>query len=261
MSIMPGITVNGVHITDDQINAEVQYHPAESLSEAKYCAMQALVIKELLLQRAIDLGIYKLDDPHRDADAVIQDVLQREISVPSPDDETCRRYYDQNRARFFTSPLLEVSHILFLAPPDDERSYAAAEALAKRVIQELCNNPEQFADMAKKYSKCSSAAEGGHLGQITKGQTMPAFEQALMRMKEGQISESPVASEVGYHIIKVHRRLEGEQLPYDAVKSWVAEFIEKQSWDRAFSQYIQLLAGVAKISGFRLRQADTPLVQ
>jgi peptidyl-prolyl cis-trans isomerase C len=53
----PGITVNGVKITIEQINSEVQYHPAPSLPDAKYQAMQALVIRELLIQQAIKLGL------------------------------------------------------------------------------------------------------------------------------------------------------------------------------------------------------------
>ena len=53
----PGITVNGFKITPDQISAEVQYHPAADLPEAKYQAMQALVIRELLIQRAASLGL------------------------------------------------------------------------------------------------------------------------------------------------------------------------------------------------------------
>lgn len=55
-TLAPGITVNGIKITPDEINAEVQYHPAESLFSAKYEAMRALVIRELLLQRAAGLG-------------------------------------------------------------------------------------------------------------------------------------------------------------------------------------------------------------
>ena len=47
----PGIEVNGIHITPEKINAEVQYHPAPSLQEARHAAMQALVIRELLLQQ------------------------------------------------------------------------------------------------------------------------------------------------------------------------------------------------------------------
>lgn len=51
------------------------------------------------------------------------------------------------------------------------------------------------------------------------------------------------------------------QLPYEAVQDWIADYLKNQSWQRAVSQYIQILAGDAKISGFRLKAADTPLVQ
>jgi peptidyl-prolyl cis-trans isomerase C len=261
MSLIPGIKVNGVHITADQIGAEVQYHPAESLSEARHGAMQALVIKELLLQRAIDLGIYDVTDIGRDTDSVIEEVLEAEIKVPELDNESCFRYYTNNKTKFMTSPLFQVSHILFLAPPEHKEAYDAARQEAERTIEILRAHPEQFADIAKRVSKCSSASSGGQLGQITKGQTMPDFERALLKMEQGELYAVPVASEVGYHIIKVHHRVDGEQLPYDSVKSRISEFLEEQSWNRAFSQYIQLLAGKADISGFRLKQTDDPLVQ
>lgn len=50
VSLAPGIVVNGVKISPEQINFEVQYHPAATLEDARYAAMKALVIRELLLQ-------------------------------------------------------------------------------------------------------------------------------------------------------------------------------------------------------------------
>ncbi|MEM7071272.1 MAG: peptidylprolyl isomerase [Pseudomonadota bacterium] len=118
-----------------------------------------------------------------------------------------------------------------------------------------------FSEVAQRESACSSAKTGGHLGQITKGQTTPAFETALLKMREGEISKTPLASEFGYHLIKIHKRLEGQPLPFETVSDWIADHIEKQSWQRAFNQYVQLLAGQAKIIGFNLKRANTPLVQ
>ena len=86
------ITVNGVAITPEQINAEVQYHPAPALLEAKYQAMQALVVRELLAQRAAGLGLVEGDF----SDAVIDRLLQQEIEVPEPTAEETRRYYRNN---------------------------------------------------------------------------------------------------------------------------------------------------------------------
>jgi hypothetical protein len=55
--LAPGIVVNGVKISPEQINFEVQYHPAVTLEDARYAAMKALVIRELLLQRAAEIGV------------------------------------------------------------------------------------------------------------------------------------------------------------------------------------------------------------
>ena len=260
-NIVPGVDVNGIKITPEQIGAEVQYHPAKTLPDAKYQAMQALVIRELLIQKAASLGFFAREEIAKNPDQIIDDLLASEISVPDPDEQTCRRYYENNKNRFYTSPLFEVSHILYLAPPEDDDARAKAKTKAEGALVRIKTQPKLFESIAKEESGCSSAKDGGSLGQISKSQTLPAFESALMGMREGEISAEPVATEVGYHIIKVRERAEGKQLPFESVRDWVADFLKSQSWQRAFSQYVQILAGEAKISGFRLKQADTPLVQ
>lgn len=195
------------------------------------------------------------------SDAIIDQLLKSELKVPDPSPEECERYYKNNSAKFYTSPLFEVSHILYLAPPDDEEARLVAKGKAEQALKSILENPENFKKIAMAESACSSAKQGGHLGQISKGQTMPAFEAALTKMKAGDISAIPVASEVGYHIIQLHEYAEGNLLPYEAVADWIAQSLKEQSWRRALSQYIQILAGKAEISGFRLRAADNPLVQ
>ncbi len=261
-SLAPGIEVNGIKITPDEINAEVQYHPAASLVEAKVEAMQALVIRELLLQRAAELGLCDRENAVKNSDSIIDDLLDREVITPEPDEDTCARYYENNKKKFITSPLFDVAHILYLAPPEDGDLRTEAKKKAIETIKTLQKNPEAFEDLARLHSACSSAKEGGRLGQISKGQTMPGFETALFSMKEGEISQKPVQTEVGYHVIKVFRHAEGKQLPFDAVREWIKNSLQTQSHNRAFCQYVQLLAGRAKISGFRLMgETSTPLVQ
>ena len=260
-NIVPGVNVNGIKITPEQIGAEVQYHPAKTLPDAKYQAMQALVIRELLIQKAATLGLCSGEESVRKPDLIIDDLLAKEISIPDPDEETCKRYYENNKRRFYTSPLFEVSHILYLAPPGDDEAHTRAKERAERALSLLKDTPGMFENIAKEESGCSSAKDGGRLGQISKGQTLPAFEAALMSMKEGEVSAYPVATQVGYHVIKVHKSAEGKLLPFESVKDWIADFLKTQSWQRAFSQYIQILAGEADIKGFRLKKADTPLVQ
>ena len=260
MIIAPGITVNGVKITPEQINAEVQYHPAESLFGAKYEAMQSLVIKELLRQRAVELGLCE-GEIFENPDALFETLFEKEINIPDADEDTCRRFYEANTKKFFTSPLFEAAHILYLALSKDEEMCYESLKKAQDALVRIQKDPEKFEDIAKSESACSSAKMGGHLGQVTKGQTTPVFEKALFNMQEGELSTAPLKSEFGYHIIKVYKRLEGKQLPFEAVKERIADDLRRQSWQRAFSQYIQLIAGQAKISGFKLKASDSPLVQ
>ena len=257
----PGITVNGIKITPKQINTEVQYHPAESFSGAKYEAMQALVVRELLIQRAVNLKLCNHDTAIKNPDEILETLLEKEITVPDADEKTCRRFYENNKEQFVTAPLFEASHILYPAPPSDKEAGKVALKKAQGALKRIQKDPNRFDMIAKTESACSSAKMGGHLGQITKGQTTPVFEAALLDMQEGDISKQPLASEFGYHLIKVHKRLEGKELPFNAVHEWIADSLKRQSWQRAFSQYVQLLAGKAKISGFQLKQTDMPLVQ
>lgn len=262
--IAPGIEVNGIKISIDDINSEVQYHPAESLAIAKYEAMKALVIKEVLIQRAVEMGLCARDEAVKNPDSVIDQLLEREVTVPMADGQTCERYYENNRKKFFTSPLFEVSHILYMAPPEEQEARMTALKRAQSALARLRKAPDAqdiFESIAKEESACSSAKDGGRLGQISRGQTMPAFEAALFQMTEGEISKEPVPTEVGYHIIKVHKRVDGKQLPYENVTGWIAQDLHEKSWNRAFNQYIQLLLGRCKISGFRLEGSQNPLVQ
>ena len=258
------VAVNGVAITPEQINAEVQYHPAENLQTAKYQAVQSLVIRELLIQRAVALGLCEYDEATKSVettDNILEILFDAEIKTPDADAETCKHFYENNKKQFYTSPLFEASHILYLAPEDDADAQKLALQKAEHALAEIIKNPSGFSAIAKAESACSSSKNGGRLEQITKGQTTQAFEKALFNMQEGDISKQPVASPFGYHLIKVDKRLDGKQLPFEAVHETIEEHLEHQSWQRAFSQYLQLLAGQAKISGFHLKAADSPLVQ
>ncbi len=96
------VTVNGVNITSEEIDFEVQYHPAESLFSAKYEATQALVIKELLFQRAVDLNLCERDSfkDLDNLDSVLESLFEQEIIVPDADEETCQRFYNNNQISF-----------------------------------------------------------------------------------------------------------------------------------------------------------------
>ncbi|MBI1203257.1 MAG: peptidylprolyl isomerase [Rhodopseudomonas sp.] len=254
------ISVNGVSIARDVIVREIQHHPAERPAAAWFEAARALVVRELLLQRAAALELTPeplTEDGRRETDneALMRAVIEREIAVPEPDEATCRRYYDNNKARFRSPDIYEASHILFAALPADQAAYAQALAIAEGVLAALIERPESFATMARAYSRCSSAAHGGNLGQITTGQTTPEFERALVALEPGQLCEAPVETRYGFHIIRLERKHDGETLPYEAVAGRIADYLRDSVAHRAQAQYIARLVSAARIEGIELAGA------
>jgi len=256
------VSVNGISIARDAIVREMQHHSAPKPVAAWQQAARALVIRELLLQEARRLGVVPQpasDDSGRretDDEAMIRGLVDREVTVPEPDDETCRRYYDRNSARFRSRDIYEATHILFAALPTDCDAYSRAQADAAGILSALNERPESFATMAQTYSCCPSAAQGGNLGQITAGQTTPEFEQALMALSPGQLCETPVATRYGFHIIRLDRKHEGRILPYEVVAEHIADYLRESVRRRADSQYLARLVTVARIEGIELAGAD-----
>jgi peptidyl-prolyl cis-trans isomerase C len=256
------VSVNGVSIARDAIAREMQQHAAAKPIAAWQQAARALVIRELLLQRAHHLGIAPQpigDDEGRretDEESLIRIVIEREVVVPEPDDETCRRYYARNIARFRSPDIYEAAHILFASSPADAQAHARAREEAVAVLAALREHPERFAALAQAHSRCSSAAQGGNLGQITTGQTTPEFEQALMALTPGELCSEPVATRYGFHIIRLDRKHAGQVLPYEAVAARIADYLSESVRRRADAQYVARLVSAAQISGIELSNAD-----
>lgn len=257
------VSVNGVIIPEADILMEAQNHPAPSPAAARGAAAQALVVRELLLERARALGLDAPEEPDgagesRD-EALVRAVLEREVIVPSPTPEECRRFYDVHGDRFRSPDIFEASHILLSAHPEDKPAYTEASERAEGIAEELRAAPEKFATMAEMCSACPSASQGGNLGQITPGQTVPEFEDALADIGEGGIGV--VRTRYGVHVVHVARVVTGEQMPFDMVHERIADYLADAVFHRAVHQYISLLAGQAEIEGVTVTQATSPLVQ
>lgn len=252
------ITVNGMTIPRDAIARETQNHPAAKPVEAWLAAARALVVGELLRQEAARLAISPQpitdDDGRRETDdeARIRQLIEQEVRTPEPDESTCRRIYDTQSARFRSSDIYAVRHILFLARPGDQPARQAALTKAQEAIATLAAAPERFHDVALANSACPSREQGGALGQIVKGQTVPEFEAALATAPLGRIAPEPVETRYGFHVVLVDDRLEGKQLPFDVVRHKIENWLIDRARHIAIRQYITMLAGRAEIVGVDL---------
>lgn len=261
------ISVGGVEISPTDIAAEAQNHPASSHEEAWTRAAEALVIRRLLLDQADKLGIEATDlmaaDGHRLApdDARIELLLEQEVSTPTADDATAKRFYDQHQERFSSPTIVEAEHILFAASPDDEFAYSLAVGDARSVIRKLQAEPSLFGKLAREFSACPSKEHDGNLGQIGPGQTVEPFERALFALGEGELCADPVKSRFGIHVIRAGRRVDGQTLPFEAVRQKIADYLEEASFRKAVSQYLTILASETEVRGVSFDMADGPLVQ
>lgn len=264
---MNDITVNGTAITTAAIAEEAQHHPSRDWATAERAAAEALVVRELLLQEAGREGIAPI--PFADTngrreteeEAMIRALVRGAVTVPEVDEESLRRFYDNNRRKFRSPDLFEAAHILYPAQPDDEDAVAAATARAEAAIALLQSEPARFADLARSESACPSASNGGNLGQVSRGQTVPEFETFLCNLEEGQLCPVPVKTRYGAHVLRLDRRIGGRELPFATVRERIADYLQEATWRRAVAQYIGLLAGAAAIEGIEVNGFDTPLVQ
>lgn len=256
------VSVNGIVIARDAIAHEIQNHPAPKPAIAWQAAARALVIRELLLQEAARIGLQarpQTDEAGRretDEEALLRQLTEMEIVTPEPDETVCRRYYQNNIGRFRTPDLYEASHILISARSDDAEAFAEAGRRAESILAELKLHPELFADLARVHSSCPSGKQGGNLGQLTAGQTTPEFEEALVRLAPGTMTDAPVASRYGFHIVRLERKIEGRVLPYELVAERIASYLKERVRRRATAQYIARLVSRAKITGIEIEGAD-----
>lgn len=261
------VTINGVAISSADIARETQHHSSADPDQAWEMATRALAIRELLSQEADRLGIVAqpiADEEGRletEQEARYRQLVEQELVVPSADEQACRRYYERNIRRFRTPDLCEAAHILLAAAPGDQAARAQARETAGALIGALRVRPEDFAVMAGQHSACPSATQGGNLGQLSPGQTVPEFDAALRTMLPGTIHAEPVESRYGFHVVRLDRRIEGRELPFEMVRARIAEYLDESVRRRALQQYVSVLAGRAVVTGVDLAPAAGPLVQ
>jgi len=261
------VRVNGAVIPREAIAREAQHHPAATPAAAFAQAARALVIRQLLIDEArrLELAPHPLDDGdgrrETDEEALMRQVVDREVRLPQTDEATCRRYFEQNRRKFRSPDIFEAAHILFAAAPGDRAARAKARGDAIAAIEALRGEPDRFSELARAHSACASAQQGGNLGQITRGATPREFDAAMAVLAPGETSQAPVETRYGFHVIRLQRRVEGADLPYEAVRDKISAFLADAVERRALAQYVAILAGRADISGVDFGAAQSPLVQ
>jgi peptidyl-prolyl cis-trans isomerase D len=140
--------------------------------------------------------------------------LEQLATQVAPTDADLHKMYDENRANYVLEERRRARHILIPVNGDDD---AGARKQAESVLAEA-KAGKDFAELAKKYSKDSTAADGGELGFVQRKDFPGPFGDTLFGMKVGDIA-GPVKSQFGYHLIKLEEIQAGEAKPFDEVRA------------------------------------------
>lgn len=153
-------------------------------------------------------------------------------------DEELKAYYDENKAQFTRGASVSASHIL--VDSEDKAKEIQARIEAKEV---------SFEDAARENSTCPSGQNGGALGEFTKGQMVPEFDEAVFSMEVGEL-RGPVKTQFGYHIIKLTAKNEPSEMSFDEVKGQIKSMLLQEKRQKAYESKINQLKIVYPIDKF-----------
>jgi peptidyl-prolyl cis-trans isomerase C len=228
--------VRNIAVTDTDVDSQIGKIRQQFKTEDEF--------KTALSQRALTL-----DDVKTEArtEILVNKTLEAEIlpkvAVAQADLDA---YYKANPDQFKAPEQVRASHILIpinssMTEVQKTEARTTAEGILKRV-----KAGEDFAALAKQYSKDGSAASGGDLNYFERGKMVPAFEQAAFSLKPGDISPV-VETPFGFHIIKVTDRKEQRTVPLAEVSDRLSDFLKQRKQQELTQAFIQSLHQKYKI--------------
>ncbi len=261
--LFPDVVVNGETISSAAIAAEAQNHeaPRGKPGIAWRKAANALVVRALLLQestrRSLTIDQQELAPGKVETmdEAAIRTLLEEAVSAAPPTEDAIRAEWNRDPSRFRAPTLWELSHILIACDPRDEAACKLAGDQITQLAKTDLSDHRSFARAARDNSDCPSRSQGGSLGQIGPGDTVPEFEAALAGLAEGDVTPAPVLTRHGWHLIRVDAIAEGAVLPFEAVRPKIGEALEKAAWTQGVRDFVNALVADATISGITVGQA------
>ncbi len=214
------ITEADIQIALQDLSQQFQRVPAE---QQRAAALSALIEIKLVAAKAKEEGL--ADDPDfkkRVAflrDRALHEEFVRTKVAETITDEEIRSRYDKEVAA--TPPQNEVHARHILVKTEEE---------AKEIIKQL-NDGADFAELANEKSEDrGGGGNGGDLGFFGPGQMVPEFEKAAFTLDVGAITQEPVKSQFGYHVIKVEDKRVQQPPAFDQVKEQMRSVVMRERY-------------------------------
>ena len=231
--------VGGMPITEEEVNDFLMNLGPRGQSynnpEGRRAVLNQLIGNKLLLLDA-KRNLFETEPAFKAELARVKDSLlasyaaDKVISAVKVSDKDAEDYYNQNKEKFLAEEAVNASHILV----DSEEK--ALEILAKINAGEI-----SFEDAARESSSCPSKANGGNLGDFGKGQMVPEFDKAVFAMEVGEISQTPVKTQFGYHLIKLNDKKAAEVMPFAEIAPEIKDALLAEKQRAAYESKINQL--------------------
>jgi peptidyl-prolyl cis-trans isomerase C len=221
--------VRGITVTPQEVSERVTQIKGQFPSEAEF--------QKALTQRHTTLAQLETEQRRDLLNAkTIEAEVAPKVSITPQDLDT---YYKANPDQFKEPETVRASHILFSIPASATAEQKAAARTEAEGVLKRAKAGEDFAALAKQYSKDpGSAAVGGDLNFFPKEQMVPPFSAAAFAMKPGEISNL-VETQFGLHIIKVTDRRAGRTVPLAEVSDRLSNFLKQRRQQELMQQYLQ----------------------
>jgi peptidyl-prolyl cis-trans isomerase D len=168
---------------------------------------------------------------------------------PQVTDADVQAYYNAHQEQYQVKEQVRVRHILIAVPAGaDSKTDAAAKAKAQDLLKQI-KSGGNFADLAGKNSDDpGSKVQGGELGWLDRGKTVPEFDKVAFSLAPGQTSDL-VKTQFGYHILQVEEKKTAHLRPLAEVKPEIVPVLEQQRAGAAEQTFASTLAADAKKNG------------
>jgi parvulin-like peptidyl-prolyl isomerase len=220
----------GITVSDEEVDKEIQAIKQQVGEQARSSGQD--VSDQEAFDQALEQNQISEEELRQDVreNLPVQQVQERVSGDAEPSQEEVQAFYDENKAAQFTQPAQRcMRHILF--NKDDQQK-------AEEVKTQLQDGGD-FAELAKENSQDPGSAEnGGDLGCLGKGETVPPFEEAAFAADQGEIV-GPVETEFGYHLIEVTDIREEQTQPLEDVEGQITAQLAATQQEEEFTKWIE----------------------
>ncbi|WP_225622405.1 nitrogen fixation protein NifM [Musicola keenii] len=243
------------HQDDFQRQLARQCRLEQAVVEAARCQPLAVTDDMLqLIEQQLAEPLAQADFAPEERQAVIRHHALMELQLTwvaaqaaAPTGQDVVLWYRQHADRFLRPEQRLTHHLLLTA--EDERTATLVRAQIRGFHRTLCREPAQFERLARRYSHCPSALEGGLLGWVSRGLLFSELEQSLFMLREGQVSE-PVETEIGWHLLWCETIRPEAPLPESEALPKASDYLLRQRQRQQQRQWLAtLLADESPVSG------------